>query len=149
MLFPRSHAWTARQKRLIVGSVVLAIASFAALVCAYEAYHRGPSEAALYGTWQDTKPALDSETYYRFKPDGRFDILMDGMGELSVVTTGTWYAGGPNIYWRLPAELVGERRPLIWHIEDISPSEIRVRSFRQGAVTIWKRVDLPTPPRRI
>jgi hypothetical protein len=60
MLFPRSHSWTRRQKGLIVGSVVLALASFGALVYGYERYYRGPGESAFYGTWLD--PIFSDDT---------------------------------------------------------------------------------------
>jgi hypothetical protein len=114
------------------------------MIYAYERHCRGPSEAALFGTWQDMTPGMDSDimTYYRFKPDGTFDLIAGGTGRVTVVTTGTWYAGGPNIYWRLPEEFVPEiRRPLIWHIVDVSPNEVRVREIQNGPVFIWKRVD--------
>jgi hypothetical protein len=147
MLMPRTQGWTSRQRWLIVGAAVAGVMAFLALVYSYERYYRGPTEAALFGTWQDTLPAMDTITYYRFKPDGTFDIIVDGMGEVSVMATGTWYAGGSNLYWRLPEKVVGEpQRPLIWHIVDISPKEIHVRSFRDGAITVWKRVDDPLPP---
>jgi len=146
MLLPRTRAWTRRQKTAILFGGVLGLAALSSAIYAYERWYRGPSESALVGVWQDTLPALDTITYYRFKADGTFDIIIDGLGEISVFTTGTWYAGGHNIYWRLPAELVGQRRPLIWHIDDVSSNEIRVRSFKDGAVDIWKRVDDPLPP---
>src|SRR5437016_14206300 len=41
MLFPQSHAWTPRQRRLIAGAVVAALVAFSALVYGYERYHRG------------------------------------------------------------------------------------------------------------
>ena len=104
---------------------------------------RGPSEAALFGTWQDTTPAIDGlSTYYRFRSDGTFDMLADNLDEAHVVVTGRWYARGPNTYWRLPEEFVPEiRRPFIWHIVDVSPNEVRVRSMQNGRVCIWKRID--------
>src|SRR5207248_4410687 len=93
MLFPRAHPWTQRQKRLIASATVLTVILGCALIYGYERYYRGPSAAALYGTWQDMTPAIDSITYYRFKPDGTFDLMADSMGEVFVVVTGTWYAG--------------------------------------------------------
>jgi hypothetical protein len=148
MLIPRSHAWTPPQRYLLIGVAGIAVVAFGALVYSYERHYRGPSRAALVGTWQDMTPGMDSDiaTYYRFKPDGTFDLLAGGTAGLSVTTTGTWYAGGPNIYWRFPAEFIGPTRPLIWHIDDISPNEVRVRSSRDGPVIIWKRVDLPIQP---
>jgi hypothetical protein len=145
MLLPRSHAWTPLQRWLITATVVLAIVSFGTLVYSYERYHRGPSESALFGTWEDTTPAMDSVAYYRFNADHTFDLMTDGMGQLSVVATGRWYAGGPNIYVRFSPDLLGGRQLIMWHIADISADEIRVRWTRDGAIRIWKRVDLPLP----
>jgi hypothetical protein len=143
MLFLRSRAWTVRQRWLITGIVVVGVVALYSMIYAYERYYRGPSEAALFGTWEDTTPAIDSNTYYRFRSNGTFDILADALGEPLVVTTGTWYAGGPNIYWRLSEDFVPEiRRPLIWHIVDISPNEVRVRPTRDGPICTWKRVNL-------
>jgi hypothetical protein len=145
MLLPRSHAWTPRQRWLITTAVVLAIVLFGALVYSYERYHRGPGESALFGTWRDTSAAMDSVAYYRFNADHTFDLLIDSMGELSVLATGRWYAGGPNIYVRFSPDLIKGRQLMMWHIADISANEIRVRWTRDGAIRIWKRVDLPSP----
>jgi hypothetical protein len=149
MLFPGAHPWTLRQKRLIASAAVLAIILGCALIYGYERYYRGPSAAALYGTWQDMTPAMDSVTYYRFKPDGTFDLMADSMGEIFVVVTGTWYAGGQYIYWRFPADWVGPMRPLVWCIDDVAPNQIRVRPSRHGPITIWKRVDIPSNPKHL
>jgi len=85
MLIP-THAWSRRQKWLVVSSVVLALTSIGALIYGYERYYRGPSDAAFVGTWRDTTPAMDSITYYRFKPDATFDLISDGMGSVVYVT---------------------------------------------------------------
>lgn len=148
MLSPRARCWTPLQKWLIAMAIIIAIAGFGAVVYGYERYHRGPSEAALFGTWQDMTPSIDSVTYYQLNSDGTFDLIGDSMGELFIVTTGKWYAGGPNIYWRFPAEFVG-MRPYVWHIDDISRNEVRVRSSRGGAISVWKRVDLPKQPKHL
>jgi hypothetical protein len=155
MLFPRTRAWTAGQRWLISGIVIAGVVALCSMIYAYERYYRGPSAAALFGTWEDATPA--STGYYRFKSDGTFDILTETLGEPHVITTGTWYAGGPNIYWRLPEDFVPEiRRPLIFHIIDISPNEVRVQSMRDGPIWTWRRVNLkasnqsmkPTAPGR-
>ena len=148
MLFPRAHPWTRRQKCLIASAAVLALISCCALIYGYERYYRGPSASALFGTWQDMTPA-DSVSYYRFKPDGTFDLMTDSMGEVIVVVTGTWYAGGAYIYWRFPADWIGPMRPIVWCIDDVAPNEIRVRPARHGPVTIWKRVDIPSNPKHL
>jgi hypothetical protein len=133
------------QRWLITTAVVFAIVLFGAHVYSYERYHRGPTESALFGTWRDTTPAMDSVAYYRFNADHTFDLLIDGMGELSVLATGRWYAGGPNIYVRFSPDFLEGRQLIMWHIADISADEIRVRWTRDGAIRIWKRVDLPLP----
>ena len=94
----------------------------------YERYCRGPSDTVFLGTWHDTTPQMDSVIYYRFKSDGTFDLIIDGMGSIDVVAIGKWYAGGQNIYMRVPA-LDGEMpKPYVWvwHIVDISPEKILV-----------------------
>src|ERR1700730_10225269 len=101
-------------------------------------------ESALYGTWQEPGGEPDEPTYYQFKPDHTFSIL--GKDGQAVGISGRWYAGGPNIYLRFPAEVIGESRPIIWHIVDISPNEIAIRVWRKGGVIHYRRVNLASPP---
>jgi hypothetical protein len=57
-----------------------------------------------------------------------------------------WYAGGPNIYLRFSAEDMGERRPIVLHIVDIEPNELRVRVWNDGGVITYKRANLSSRP---
>ena len=120
----------------------LALPLFALLLCGCDT--RAP-ESALFGTWQNTTPALDQVSYYRFNPDHTFSLSFDGKDDLSsIAATGKWYAGGPNIYLRFTYETMKGQRPLILHIVDISADEIRVRWAPDGAPMVWKRVDVPS-----
>ncbi len=140
MLFPRSHAWTPRQKWLLTTIVCLALVTVGTLVYVYERYHRGPSESALFGTWEATSYAAGAPIYYQFRSDHAVLISWSAaMDERSLIDTGKWYAGGPNIYLRFDPQYPG--RPEIWHIVDIAPGEIRVRQGSADRVDIFKRVD--------
>jgi hypothetical protein len=141
MLFPFTRVWTRRQKGLIVGSAVLALALSAALIYGYERYYRGPSEGAFFGIWE-TASDPDSLIYYEFRPDQTFSVsLSPAMDEESIFGTGRWYAGGPNIYIRFSADEIGEgTRPQVWHIVDIQPNEFRVRFFTHDEGQVYKRV---------
>jgi hypothetical protein len=140
MLLPRTHAWTLKQRWLIVAVVATALVSFGKLVYSYERYHRGPSETVLYGTWD-----LGGDYYLQLDPGGAFSELRLFDGEVTVMK-GRWYAGGSNIYLRVieDAENTEARRPLIFHIVDIQPNELRVRIWRD--VQSFKRVNLDSPP---
>jgi hypothetical protein len=61
--------------------------------------------------------------------------------------SGRWYAGGSNIYLRVTedAQNTEARRPLILHLVDIKPNELRVRIWRDD-VQSFKRVNLDSPP---
>ena len=146
MLMPRSHAWTRTQRRLILACCITGLGLSAAGIYNYERYFRGPSDAVFFGTWRDTTPAIDSTAYYRFKPDGTFDLIMDGMGSIDVMAVGKWYAGGRNIYLRLPLPEDGTPvRSYVWHIADISPDRIFIRETHNGAPVAWERVHDPLP----
>ena len=133
------------QKWLITGAVVLTSVSFGTLVYSYERYYRGPGENALFGTWLDPNYA-DDPMYYEFRPDHTFSIVALFSGEKSSIVDGRWYAGGKNIYLRYPAELIGKRRPIIWHIVEISRDEFSIRVWRHGRVIRYRRVNLDSPP---
>ena len=143
MLLPPSHAWTPVQKRLITATIVLAVVSVGALVYGYERYHRGPSESILYGTWQF--PLGEHDAYFQFNPDQTFSLLNLFEGQVNTLMKGRWYAGGPNIYLRFSAEDLGQRRPIILHILNIEPNELRVRMWGND-VWIYKRVNLNSQP---
>ncbi len=68
------------------------------------------------------------------------------MDEENVFAAGRWYAGGPNIYVRFSAEVMGESRAQIWQIVDIAPDMFRVRLYRDGPVYVYKRVSHAAAP---
>jgi hypothetical protein len=133
MLTLRSHAWTPAQKSLTVAAVLFGIAAFCTAVYSYERYHRGPSENALYGTWQDSDFFGDEPVYFEFHPDHTFFIAGISQGELNPFVGGTWYAGGLNIYLRFGEDPFEGRRPTIAHIVRISEDEISITWSRQPA----------------
>jgi hypothetical protein len=61
------------------------------------------------------------------------------MDEKSLIDSGRWFAGGPNIYLRFDPQYPG--RPEIWRIVDIAPGEIRVRQRSGDRVDVFKRVN--------
>jgi hypothetical protein len=121
--------------------VVLCLASAAALVGCDD---RAP-ESSLYGTWLDPTSYSDDPTYYEFRPKHTFSIVVVTDGQKTPVVDGRWYAGGHNIYLRYEEEFQGDRRPIIWHIVDISRDEIAIRVWRDGRVLHYRRVNLDTP----
>jgi hypothetical protein len=141
MLFPRSYAFTRTQRWLILAGAVVALASLGAFIYSYERYHGPASESILYGTWQmpDTE---EDPLYFDFRADQTFSILAVSSGRVTPIMSGRWYAGGRNIYLRFSAEDVGQRRPLIFHIVDITRNQFRVRIWRNGEILSYRRVDL-------
>jgi hypothetical protein len=143
MLLPPTHAWTVGQRWLIIAGVATGLLSFGTLVYSYERYHRGPSEAALYGTWE-----MGYGYLVQFDPGGTFSELSLFAGEATPVMKGRWYAGGSNIYLRVTEDAENPpeaRRPIILHIVDIEPNDLRVRMGTDD-VQSYKRVNLPWPP---
>ncbi len=102
MLFPFTRVWTRRQKALIVGCVVFALASFAALIYGYERYYRGPGQEILYGTWHNGD-CLDCTSDLTLYPDHTFISSGFGMGRYWINDSGKWYADFNRIF------LFGER----------------------------------------
>ena len=149
MLLPRTHTWTPAQRWLIIAVVASALVSISTLVYSYERYHRGPSDTVLYGTW---KALLFGDFYLlEFDPDRTFSISLSsapGRGEeVTNILKGRWYGGGSNIYLRVTEDNENPpqaRRPIILHIVDIQPNELRVRIGRD--VQSYKRVNLVSPP---
>ena len=147
MLLPRAHSWTGAQRVWIVAAIVLALGVFGAVVYSYERYHRGPNESVLFGTWQCVEVCY-YPTYYRFHPNHSFEIL-DDEDSSKTLLRGRWYAGGDFIYLRHTdpelVELEGKRNILIWRIEDITPTELRVRMWSDEPPRVYRRVDLASP----
>src|SRR5262250_1481237 len=93
MLFPRSRAWTLKQRWLIAGALVAAVAGFSALVYSYERYYRGPDERLFVGTWRGEADYFgENRIGYQFKPDHTYE------GEWE--PSGKWCAGGEFLYLR-------------------------------------------------
>jgi hypothetical protein len=131
---PRSHAWTLRQRWLIVGAAVVAVGVFSALVYGYERYYRGPDDSVFIGTWRGEADYTGEQRIgYRFKPDHTFE------GEWE--PSGKWYAGGDFLYLRLRLDdASGPYDKLqIWHVDSMTPTEIRMQS--DGLHAVLKRVE--------
>ncbi|SRR6266567_4785082 len=106
MLMPHSHAWTSRQKTLIVLAVLLALIAVGCVIYRYERYYRGLREADLAGTWTRVDPGT-AGGYYEFRRDGTI-VMLDEDGQPTEIK-GKWYAGGSNIYVRFPPDDFRER----------------------------------------
>jgi hypothetical protein len=115
------------------------------LVYAYERHYRGPGESSLYGTWVDPTWPSDGPTYLELHPDHTFAFVELSGGERTLLAEGKWYAGGPNIYFRFPAEFFGPGRPTVLHIVDISPEQFTIRFSRDGQVYRFRRTVLESP----
>jgi hypothetical protein len=142
MLLPNLHAWTQRQRWFIAVAVALAVASVIMLICVYERHYRGPDDSVLVGTWEDRDIDERIVFYYQLKPDHTFAIFASD-GNSEPISRGKWYAGGRQVYLRFHVEEPWDRELEIWHIDDISPDQIRIRIARQGFTHTYKRVDLP------
>jgi hypothetical protein len=137
-MLPLTHAWSRAQKRLIIGIVIIAIASFGALVCAFEHYYRPPDESLLVGTWEMTTPPTASNyTLLRLDEEPRAHwhtgawvrrhmTDRDGRAAPQGYSEMMWYAGGSYIYMRF-----NEGWPQIWQIIDILPDELTLRHAKQ------------------
>jgi hypothetical protein len=135
MLLPHSHAWTRRQRWLIVGAVVVALGSFSALVYSYERYYRGPDDSFFVGTWRgEADYTGETRIGYRFKTDHTFE------GEWE--PSGKWYAGGEFLYLRQRLDdASGPYDKLkIWHLDSMTASELRMHDTN-GLHAVLKRVE--------
>ncbi len=138
MLFSSTHARSPLRKRLIVGVVVFALASFGALVYSYERYHRGPTESVFFGTWVMTMPyCMDCVTWVKFEPDHTALWFSDGVAGFRVDYRAPWFAAGPYIYTSY------EGKRMIWQIIEVLPDELRLRAAKQDY--IFKRVTIDPP----
>jgi hypothetical protein len=129
MLFPRSHAWTPLQKRLIAGVVVAGVAAFSALVYSYERYYRGPVDSFFVGTWRGELGCLgENRVGYRFKPDHTYEDLTYIGDSESWAQAGKWYAGGDFIYLRARYDDASGPydRLEMWHIDSMTSAELRM-----------------------
>jgi hypothetical protein len=129
MLFPKSHAWTILQKRLIAATVVAAIACLGTGIYVYERYYRGPDDSFFVGTWRGRQDSLGGDYIgYHFRADHTYEKILPIEGEDFVSPTGKWYAGGDFLYLR--ARLDDASGPYdkleIWHIDSMMPTEVRM-----------------------
>jgi hypothetical protein len=139
MLKPRTHAWSGRQRWLIVAAAIVGLLVCGALIYGYERYYRGPSESAFFGTWETTLE--DTIYYYEFRSDHTFLVFNSlAMDDESFLVRGRWHAGGPNVYLRYQDEHWDARRPDIWHLVDLESDAFRIRYFPDSAIHIYKRV---------
>jgi hypothetical protein len=147
MLLPRSHIWTLRQKWLIVSIVVTLLALAGVGVFTYERYFRGPGDEVIFGTWLNPISVDPEATYYEFLPSHSFHLWRSIDTKTVPIFSGRWYAGGRNIYLRIDEP--DRSWPMILHILDISPNEMRVRLSRESRdqILCFKRVDHDLPPR--
>jgi hypothetical protein len=112
----------------------------------------------LDGRWH----LSDRAAYYRFRLDHNFEILSPDSelpncippqkGTLrSAMVNARWYAGGTFIYLRVvePHVKIGfpkaPREIVIWRIEDIGPTELRVQLRTDEPSRVYRRVDVCAP----
>jgi hypothetical protein len=85
----------------------------------------------------------DPPAYFEFHADhtiSHFVVYPDGKEIRHVF--GRWFAAGRNIYVVFPDEDRYWGRLIIWHIVDISDSELRIWIVRKSDVETYKRVHL-------
>jgi hypothetical protein len=147
-MLPLAHAWSRRQKWLIIGVAVLGLGSFGALIYAYERYYRGPGQEILCGMWHGPNFFTYDPGYLELRRDGNFSFgTFSYDGQLVEIFGGRWYAGGTKIHLLLrpDAHLV---RPWVLHIVDIEGDELRIRFFRDDDVRdvlSYRRVHCDSP----
>src|SRR6266511_5147132 len=129
MLMPPARAWTRNQKWLIATSAAVILVVLASLIYTYERYYRGPNDSFFVGTWRgEADYTGETRIGYRFKPDHTFE------GEWE--PDGKWFAGGEFLYLRLRLDDASGpyERLQIWHIDSMTPSELRMQSDGLHAV---------------
>jgi hypothetical protein len=138
MLFPRSRAWTLRQRWLIAGAVIVGLAAFFALVYSYERHYRGPDDSIFVGTWRGEADYTGEQRIgYSFKADHTYH------GEWE--PSGTWYAGGEFLYLRQrfdgPSVSVPYDTLQIWHVDSMTKTELRMHNVDWGLHALLNRVE--------
>ena len=137
MVFPRSHAWTLRQKRFIITAILWGVVLFAVGVYSYERYYRGPDDSIMFGTWRNPITLADEPSYYVFRPNHTFSLFYTSLDGTAVPeVAGRWFAGGKNVYLRYDEP--DHSWPLILHIVDVSPNEIQVRLSRENTGEVFR-----------
>jgi hypothetical protein len=118
-----------------VGAIVVAVGVFSALVYGYERYYRGPDDSVFIGTWRGEADYTGEQRIgYRFKPDHTYE------GEWGE-PDGKWHAGGDVLYLRqrLDDPSGPYDRLEMWHIDSMTPTELRMHSS-DGVHASLKRV---------
>ncbi len=134
MLIPPVHAWTRRQKWLIVGSAVMALAACGALVFAYERYYRGPGQEILYGTWHGSA-CIDCTVDLTLYPDHTFISSGESLGQYWINDTGTWYADFNTIFLR--RRDADEQALVLMKLVDVTDKELKIT--HGDWVETWRR----------
>ena len=137
---PRARAWTRPQKALIVVSIVMTLASFGALIYAYERYYRGPGDEVFFGTWA-LEPWMEGKDFVMLKANHDAIAFGDYMGvENDYTMRGRWYGGGKQLIIRFSDDRVdadGKPVLVVMHIDEITQAVIRGRW--NGAETMLRR----------
>lgn len=141
-MLPRTHAWSRRQKWLVIATSIVLIALAGVCIYGYEHYYRRPSDSVLVGTWQIEDGCIDCTHLVTLESNHNavgFGDYMGGEGILDY--RGRWYAGGELLVIRY--DTPEQSKSIIMRILDITPDEIRVRWG--GSETRLKRSERRPP----
>lgn len=137
----RTHAWTRRQRWLIVAGVVATLAAFATAIGFYERHYRGPTDAVFVGTWE-IGGCMDCTNLITFQPNHDVIVFGDYLGlENQLDYRGRWYAGGEQLIIRFHDDEGGGL--IVMRIQAITPKVIRLRS---GGMEMSLTRSQRTPP---
>jgi hypothetical protein len=136
MLYPFTRAWTARQKWLIVGSVVAALTLCGVCIYAYEQHLRSTIRETLIDHQWSMQGCMDCSTDITFPRDYTIEVEEDGVGG-PYRGTGTWRLHGRD-YLELEYEMRMVRSVSLnpwrehyrWHIDKLSRDEIIFADLR-------------------
>jgi hypothetical protein len=140
MLIPRTHAWTRKQRWLVVTSVVVALSVLAAAVYAYERHHRGPTDAVFVGLWQMEGMCMDCTFYFLLQPDHTVLGIGEDRDLRSPGGRGRWYAGGELLV--VHYSTAEATNSIVMRIVDITPDVIHVRKDGRE----FRMIRTPIPP---
>ena len=124
-MLPRTHAWSRRQKWVIIAGSVVLIALAGVGIYVYERYYRGPSDSVLVGTWQMEDNCIDCTHWITLQPNHNVVGFSESLGRMWLDYHGRWYAGGQVLVIRY--DTPEEAQSIIMRILDIGPDAIRVR----------------------
>ena len=137
LAFPHTHAWSRRQKTIIIAATLVVLSAFVAFAYRYDRSHRLPDETILAGTWEMTEPQDPDNCFLLRMEEERFGHWHNGAWArydrtdfLAGYSEMGWYAGGPNIYMRF----VDDPMPQIWQIVDVRPEQLRLRHAKRDYV---------------